>query len=106
MDKYSIQTEINFFCLCLIEFLVEERADAYFTSVVRLCQKYKFNRYTRRPIQTTWVKEENCQGYIDLLNINPRRIDRGTLHVYLNQTDALVHIFCSVHTDIVRIIFI
>ena len=49
--------------------------------------------------------KENCQGYIDLLNINPRRIDRGTPHVYLNQIDALVYIFHSVHTDIVRIIF-
>ena len=49
--------------------------------------------------------KENCQGYIDLLNINPRRIDRGTPHVYLNKTDALVYIFPSVHTDIVRIIF-
>ena len=50
--------------------------------------------------------EENCQGYIDLLHIKPRRIGRGTLHVYLNQIDALVYIFYSVHTDIVRIIFI
>ena len=50
--------------------------------------------------------EENCQGYIDLLHINHRRVDRGTLHVYLNQIDALVYIFYSVHTDIVRIIFI
>ena len=49
--------------------------------------------------------EENCQGYIDLLHINPRRVYRGTLHVYLNQIDALVYIFPSVHTDIVRIIF-
>ena len=39
--------------------------------------------------------KENCQGYIDLLNINPRRIDRGTPHVYLNQIDALVYIFPS-----------
>ena len=48
--------------------------------------------------------EENCQGYIDLLMINPRRIDRGTLHVYLYQIDVLVSMFLFVHTDIVRII--